>query len=103
MYSKLTTEVKNANGRSYYAVRVDTMGSRIRALREAQGMSQEALGRLCNVTRGSVSQWEIGITANIRLQTFLTLCDVLHTDPHFLIYGTSRRAGKPIQAGGASA
>lgn len=99
----LTLHVKNANAASRYADDVETMGQRIRALREAQGMSQEQLGRACGVTRGSISQWEIGITGNIRLSTFLTLCDVLHTDPHFLVHGAARRTGRPRASGGESA
>lgn len=98
----LTPHVKNANADSQYAVCVDTMGQRIRALREAQGMSQEQLGKLCGVTRGSISQWEIGLTENIRLPTFLTLCDVLHTDPDFLVHGASRRTSRPLASGSGS-
>lgn len=99
----LTAHVKNANVDRQYAAAVETMGQRIRALREAHGMSQERLGKLCGVTRGSISQWEIGLTESIKLPTFLTLCDVLHTDPHFLVHGTSRRAGKPPVSGRESA
>lgn len=46
----LTLHVKNANAASRYADDVETMGQRIRALREAQGMSQEQLGRACGVS-----------------------------------------------------
>jgi transcriptional regulator with XRE-family HTH domain len=69
---------------------MDSMGSRIRTLREARGMSQTELAKIIGVSRGGVAQWELGVVTNIRLQAFIKLCDTLGTDPQYLIYGNDR-------------
>jgi transcriptional regulator with XRE-family HTH domain len=63
------------------------MGDRIRLLRQAKGLSQAQLGERVGVTAGAISQWENGLTKNVKLQTFLTLCEELGTNPHYLIFG----------------
>jgi transcriptional regulator with XRE-family HTH domain len=70
--------------------RMETMGDRIKLLRVARGLSQGRLGQMCGVSEAAVSKWENGSTANIRLPTFMCLCESLHTDPAYLIYGASR-------------
>lgn len=59
-------------------------------LREARGLSQAALAKLCGVTPGAVSQWELGSTENIKLEPFLRLCDALVVTPHYLVFGPAR-------------
>jgi repressor LexA len=100
----LNLQVKDAEPLSEYAYQhMETMGDRIRMLRDAKGLSQEQLGKLVGVTKSAVSQWENGTTQNIKLEEFLTLVDVLGTKPHYLVYGAergpspgSRRAGGRI-------
>lgn len=70
------------------------MPSRIKALRNARGMSQDKLAEECGVTRGAVAQWESGLVRNIRLLTFMRLCEALGTDPLYLIYGPDRSPPK---------
>lgn len=70
---------------------VESMGSRIKQLREARGMTQPQLGKLVGVTKGAVSQWEHGLIANIRLKTVLKLCDTFGTDLQYLVHGAARR------------
>jgi transcriptional regulator with XRE-family HTH domain len=70
-----------------YAVPVETMGDRIRRLREAQGLTQPALAELCGVTKGAVSQWELGGTQNIKLEPWLKLIAALHTSAEYLLRG----------------
>lgn len=65
----------------------ETMGDRIRRLREARGLSQEALGEILGVTRAAVSQWELGTVPNIKLETFLALCDFFDATPHYMVLG----------------
>lgn len=65
------------------------MGERIRMLRLARGLSQDQLSKKLGVTVGAVSQWESGATENIRLRTFLELCEVLVVTPHYLVLGPS--------------
>jgi len=69
---------------------MDEMGKRIKALRLAHGMTQLDLAKVCSVTKSAVSGWETGATANIKLQTFLKVCQTLHTTPQFLIFGPDR-------------
>lgn len=66
---------------------IETMGDRIRMLREAKGLTQLELGNLCGVSKSAVSQWERNETANIKLQTFLTLLEVLGTRYEYLLKG----------------
>ena len=86
----LTLRVNHSNAGIGENAAMETMGGRIRILREAQGMTQAQLAKAVGVTRGAVAQWELGIALNVRLQPFLRLCDVLRTDPHYLIFGGDR-------------
>ncbi len=74
-----------------YSGGVETMAERIRTLRQSKMLTQEQLGDLCGVTKMAVSHWETGGTANIRLKTFLMLCEQLGTTPHYLIFGAQTR------------
>lgn len=87
----LNPSVKDAGLGVVYAWPMETMGDRIRQLRIARGLTQPALGALCGgVTKSAVSQWEDGSTENIKLRTFIRLCEVLQTDPQYLIWGAER-------------
>ena len=87
----LNRRVKDAGRTVAYAGPVmETMGDRIRQLRNARGYTQEELGRLVGVTKSAVSQWEDGSTKNLKLETFLRVCDALKTDAPFLIWGPDR-------------
>jgi transcriptional regulator with XRE-family HTH domain len=83
--------VKHADPARRYYGRVETMADRIRALRQARGMTQEQLADYCGVTKSAVSQWESGTTSNIRLQPLMRLVEALRTDHAFLIYGQHRK------------
>lgn len=83
--------VKDAIEDSQYASQLmETMGDRIRILREARKLTQPQLAEMCGVTKGAVSQWESGSTANVKLITFMRLCEALVTDPQYLIWGAER-------------
>jgi transcriptional regulator with XRE-family HTH domain len=69
---------------------METMGQRIRQLREARGWNQERLAKLTDVTISAVSQWERDETKNVKLESFLTLAEVLGTDPYYLVFGADR-------------
>lgn len=77
---------------------METMGQRIRALREAKGWNQERLATLTGVTVSAVSQWERDETKNVKLEAFLTLAEALGTDPHYLVFGADRGAEALSQA-----
>jgi transcriptional regulator with XRE-family HTH domain len=94
----LNCEVKNGFPVESYAVSVETMGDRIRTLRMARGLTQEELGERVGVSKVAVSQWETGSTANIRLKSFLALCDELSTNPHYLLFGPSHQSASKRRA-----
>lgn len=88
----LDITVKDAIRTNAYASLMETLGSRIRQLREAQGMTQDQLAKLLSVTKGAVSQWELGGTKNIKLVTFQQLLGVLHTSADYLLFGKTSAA-----------
>lgn len=75
-------------------MRMDTMADRIKTLRLAHGMTQEQLGKRVGVSKVAVSLWESAQVENIKLATFLKLCEVLHTSPHFLLFGPDSIPGR---------
>lgn len=85
--------VNHAGRSTDYASAMETMGDRIKMLREAKGLTQEQLGKLVGVSKAAVSQWELGQAANIKLQTFLNLLNVLGVKYEYLIYGPNRPPG----------
>jgi transcriptional regulator with XRE-family HTH domain len=99
----LNHAVKDAVPTCAYALQpMETMGDRIKALRQARRLSQEGLGTAVGVTKSAVSQWEAGATQNIKLKTFLALLEVLGTDYEYLVYGADR-APIPPRGGRRSA
>lgn len=72
---------------------METLADRIRQLRVARGLTQREIASYCGVSRPAVTQWENGNTANIKLEAFLRLCEILHTDVNFLVYGPDRGRG----------
>jgi transcriptional regulator with XRE-family HTH domain len=73
---------------------VETIGDRIRVLREAREWTQEELGQRLGVTRAAVSQWERGETKNIKNLTFLKLVAELGTTYEYLLFGRDDPSGK---------
>lgn len=91
----LNCHVKTAERDDNYSVpAMETMGDRIRTLRQSRGWTQEELGERIGVTKVSVSQWETGITSNIRLKTFIALYEELQTTPHYLIFGVDHKQAR---------
>lgn len=73
---------------------METMGDRIRTLRESKGWTQEGLAaqlgaRGAKVSGNAVSQWERGETQNIKLRLFLALVEALGTTHEYLVHGPS--------------
>jgi transcriptional regulator with XRE-family HTH domain len=80
---------------------METMGQRIKAMREQRGWSQTDLAEKVGVTFSAVSQWERDETENVKLLPFLRLAKLFETDPHYLVFGPGRGATellKPVQA-----
>lgn len=86
--------------RPYASSHMETMGQRIKRLREARNWTQGFLADQVGVTVSAVSQWELDQTENVKLVPFLRLAKVLETDPHYLVFGQTRgvlELSKPVQ------
>ncbi|MGR3717160.1 MAG: helix-turn-helix transcriptional regulator [Thermohalobaculum sp.] len=62
------------------------MGTRIRALRQARGLTQEDLARACDVTRSAVAQWETDRAGQLRAN-ISRIADALATSVEHLLHG----------------
>jgi DNA-binding transcriptional regulator YiaG len=68
----------------------ETMGTRIRRLRESRNLTQDQLATRCGVARSAVHQWETGESENIKLQPWLRLLRTLEVSAHYLIFGSEK-------------
>lgn len=73
---------------------METMGDRIRTLRQSKGWTLHELAdrlsrRGITVTFSAISQWERGEVQNIKLQTFLALVSEFGTTHEYLVHGPS--------------
>jgi transcriptional regulator with XRE-family HTH domain len=86
----LKVGVNYAWGGPEYDVRAmkNTMGDRIRDLRNSRRMSQEALGKELGVSGASISQWESGATPNIKPPNLLAFCQYFNVDVYWLVLGS---------------
>lgn len=62
-------------------------GERIKTARKAAGLSQEALGKAAKVSKGSVSQWESGLTKNLRMENLFAVEDATGYRARWLALG----------------
>lgn len=79
---------------------METMGQRIKRMREQRGWTQLQLAEKVGVTVSAVSQWELDQTENVKLLPFLRLAMLFETDPHYLVFGPGRgvvELQKPVQ------
>jgi transcriptional regulator with XRE-family HTH domain len=65
-------------------------GTRVKRLRQSQGLTQTELANAVGVTKTAVSAWECGLAENPTLPTFGLLCRVLHANYEYLIWGADR-------------
>lgn len=65
----------------------NTMGGRIRFLRQSRGLSQEKLGRELGLTGAAISAWESGGTKDMKIENFLRLCHMFQCSHHWLAFG----------------
>jgi transcriptional regulator with XRE-family HTH domain len=83
----LKAEVNHAIGSPAYHSPMETMGDRIRTLRESRTLSQEDLGKIIGISGAAVSQWESGATKGIRPENFLRFCAYFGVDPYWVVFG----------------
>lgn len=89
-YVNYATRIEN------YTVPMETIGDRIKHLRLAKGLSQSQLAKLVGLTKGAISQWEVGRTANLKNAPLMELCKIFGVSAQYLVNGAGRDArGKP--------
>ena len=64
-----------------------SVGTRIRALRQSAGLTQEQLAAACDVTRSAVAQWETDRAGQLR-GNISRIADALDTTVEHLLHGT---------------
>lgn len=64
---------------------MDPISTKIKHLRELHGLSQRELAKACSVSHASVSKWESGETANIKLANLIAMCKKLGTNPNAIL------------------
>jgi transcriptional regulator with XRE-family HTH domain len=83
---------------AYAGLAMETMGDRIRGLRESQRLSQEAVGKIVGISGASISQWENGTTVGIKPDNFLRFCAYFNADPYWVAFGADGDP-RPSQSG----
>ncbi len=74
---------------------VPELGTRIRAVRLAQGLTQEQLARAVGVTRSAVAQWETGRAGQVG-GNLTRIAQVLGTNAAFLLSGEQDAGAAPL-------
>lgn len=67
------------------------VGSKIKAARQAKGMTQEELGEILGVQKSAIAKYESGRVVNIKRSTLKKISDVLGIPPFELIYDEEHR------------
>ncbi len=75
--------------------RREEIGRRLRDAREAQGMSQEELGRKVGCSKSHISQLE-SATGSYSFRIFMAVCDALEADPAFIFAEVPVRRLTPL-------
>lgn len=64
-----------------------TLQERLLYARKAKGATQTEVGKAAKVSRGAVSLWEAGKTANLRMEALIAVCDYLRVEVRWLVLG----------------
>lgn len=62
------------------------IGEKIRAARQAKGMTQEELGDILGVQKSAIAKYESGRVVNIKRSTLKKISDILNIPPFELIF-----------------
>ena len=77
---------------------METIGQRIKRIREAAGVSQQYIAGKVGVSRVAVTKWESGLTSNLKLDNLMALCKLLDISVEYLIYGEAKNdSGKELK------
>lgn len=69
---------------------MDSIGERVKALRERRDLKQGALAKRIGVTQSAISQIESGLTETLRGEVLAGLCRELGAMPDYIMYGKGR-------------
>ncbi len=72
-----------------------TVGTRIRALRRARGLTQDELAAACDVSRSAVAQWETDRSGQLR-GNISRIADALGTSIENLLHGSNSATGDEL-------
>jgi len=72
-----------------------TVGTRIRALRRARGLTQDELATACEVSRSAVAQWETDRAGQLR-GNISRIADALGTSVEYLLHGSTAQTGDEL-------
>lgn len=62
-----------------------TRGDKIKMARDAKGLTQEQLGKLCGIAKQTIYKYERGIITNIPSDRVELICDALDISPSYLM------------------
>ena len=67
------------------------IGEKIRAARQAKGMTQEELGAILGVQKSAIAKYESGRVINIKRSTLKKISDILDIPPIELVFDEEHR------------
>lgn len=67
------------------------IGAKIKAARQAKGMTQEELGEMLGVQKSAIAKYESGRVVNIKRSTLKKISDILNIPPFELIFDAEHR------------
>lgn len=85
-------------GKTPQAAVAESVGGRIRAAREARGMTQDDLAAATGVSRSAVAQWETDRAGQVR-GNLVRLAATLGVAVEFLLFGGDKRAPAAAASG----
>ena len=68
------------------------LASRLRSVRSEKQLTQEKLAQLIGVSKGAVSQWELGDVTRLGYERVFRLADVLSVEPRWLALGEGEKS-----------
>lgn len=68
------------------------IGAKIKAARQAKGMTQEELGEILGVQKSAIAKYENGRIVNIKRSTLKKISDVLEIPPFELVFDEEKPA-----------
>lgn len=72
---------------------MDTIGTRVKALRLARGMTQLGLGKKIGVSQPAIAMIESGVTVSLSGDVLAGLCHHLTSTPNYILFGAGTVGG----------